>query len=190
MSKEFDNFFDAMQDVKPIKKEKRVRLQSHSVDALTAKNRQQSAQEESLLADDPLVNHQVEILEANAVLAYQRPGVQHGVYKQLRMGKYSIEARLDLHRLSVEQARFSIYQFIKDCLANDVRCALVTHGKGEGRKNPAVLKSHVADWLPQINEVLAFHSAQKHHGGTGATYLLLKKSEKQRLENLEKHQRR
>ena len=31
-------------------------------------------------------------------LEYQRPGVQHGVYKNLRMGKYEIQSRLDLHR--------------------------------------------------------------------------------------------
>ena len=48
----------------------------------------------------------------------------------------------------------------------------------------------VVHWLPQISEVLAFHSAQRHHGGTGAVYILLKKSDTKRKENLEKHQRR
>jgi len=38
--------------------------------------------------------------------------------------------------------------------------------------------------------VMAFHSAQRHHGGLGAVYVLFKKSEKARLENWEKHQKR
>ena len=190
MNNDDDDFFKEMQDVKPLQREKRVVLNPSKVDKHTIKTRQQAAQSESVSLTDPLVDSAVEQLDANAMLAYQRPGVQHGVYKQLRQGKYSIEARLDLHRMTAEQARLTFYQFVRDCIAHDIRCALITHGKGEGRANPAVLKSLVAHWLPQIDEVLAFHSAQKHHGGTGATYLLLKKSEKKRLENLELHQKR
>ncbi len=185
-----ENFIDAMGDVKPLKPVKRVALGRASLDKATIQARQEAAQSEQEALVDPLANAEVEQLEATAHLAFQRPGVQHGVYKQLRLGKYRIEARLDLHRMTVEQARMSVYQFVRDCISHDIRCALLTHGKGEGRANPAVLKSYVAHWLPQIPEVLAFHSAQKHHGGTGATYLMLKKSEKKRLENLEKHQRR
>ncbi|EGG93925.1 Smr domain (Small MutS like) containing protein [gamma proteobacterium IMCC1989] len=190
MNNDDDDFFKEMQDVKPLQREKRVVLNTSKIDKNTLKARQQAAQFEDVSLNDPLVDSAVEQLDANAMLEYQRPGVQHGVYKQLRQGKYSIEARLDLHRMTAEQARLTLYQFVRDCITHDIRCALITHGKGEGRANPAVLKSLVAHWLPQIDEVLAFHSAQKHHGGTGATYLLLKKSEKKRLENLELHQKR
>lgn len=191
MNEDDDNFLAAMQDVKPLTTEQKVPLvQGETLDASTIDARRKAAQFGEVSVIDPLVNADVDILDANAVLAFQRAGVQHGVYKQLRMGKYGIEARLDLHRMTIEEARVVVYQFVRDCMANDIRCALITHGKGEGRANPAVLKSHVAYWLPQIKEVLAFHSAQKHHGGTGATYLLLKKSERERRENLERHQKR
>ena len=152
--------------------------------------RRESAQAHPAKPSDPLADTEIIQLEPNDILDFRRPGVQHGVYKQLRQGRYSIDARLDLHRMKVEQARQAVYQFVRDCISHDIRCALITHGKGEGRDNPAVLKSYVAHWLPQISEVLAFHSAQKHHGGAGACYLLLKKSERKRQENLEKHQRR
>jgi DNA-nicking Smr family endonuclease len=109
-------------------------------------------------------------------LAFSRPGVQHGVYKNLRMGKYEIQSRLDLHRHSVEQARAALWRFVDDCQKHGVRCALITHGKGEGRERPAILKSCVNHWLQQFEQVLAFHTAQKHHGGLGATYVLIKKS--------------
>lgn len=188
MTKETDNFMDAMHDVQPLKKrEKRVALERRSLDQITIEARQEAAQADQDVLVDPLANAEVEQLEANAILAFQLPGVQHGVYRQLRLGKYTIEARLDLHRMSVEQARMAVYQFIRDCISHDIRCALITHGKGEGRAKPAVIKSYVAHWLPQIKEVLAFHSAQKHHGGSGATYLLLKKSDRKKQENLERH---
>ena len=119
-------------------------------------------------------------------LAYVRPGVQHGVFKNLRLGKYPIQSTLDLHGQTVESARQIIKRFIADCRQSRVRCALITHGKGERRPNPAVLKSCVNHWLRQFPEVLAFHSATKFHGGLGATYVLLKKSEEARQTTIKK----
>ena len=185
-----DNFLKAMGDVKPIKGDKRVSLQKHNPYSSSFDIRREFAQTATAKPSDPLAESDVKQLNPNDILAFRRAGVQHGVYKQLRLGRYTIDARLDLHRMTVEQARQSVYQFVRDCIAHDIRCALVAHGKGEGRKNPAVLKSYLAHWLPQMSEVLAFHSAQKQHGGAGASYLLLKKSENKRKDNLEKHQRR
>jgi len=119
-------------------------------------------------------------------LEFVRPGVQKGVYRNLRLGKYELQARLDLHGLTVEQSRTALWQFAKDCQKNGVRCALVTHGKGVGREREARLKSCVAHWLPQIDEVLAFHSAQRHHGGLGACYVLWRKNSETRLRTAEK----
>jgi DNA-nicking Smr family endonuclease len=62
----------------------------------------------------------------------------------------------------------------------------VTHGKGEGREQPARLKSCVNHWLRQFDQVLAFHSAQKTHGGVGATYILVKKDSAARRETGDK----
>ncbi len=118
-------------------------------------------------------------------LSFKRDGVQHGVFKNLRQGRYRLDARLDLHRKTVDQARHGVLEFINDCVEQNIRCALITHGKGELRDNPALLKSCVNHWLREIDAVLAFHSAQRHHGGYGATYVLLRKSEAKRQENKE-----
>lgn len=109
-------------------------------------------------------------------LEFARPGVQHGVYKNLRMGKYEIQSRLDLHRHTVEQARTALFRFVDDCQKHGVRCGLVTHGMGVGLEQPAKLKSCVNHWLRQFDQVLAFHTAQKQHGGSGSTYVLIKKN--------------
>lgn len=186
-----DDFLSAMGDVTPIRQEKRVTLQSDRVTPETIQARRKAAQAETRQELNELSGDELApTLDPNALLEFQRPGVQHGVYRNLRLGKYAIDARLDLHHHTVEQARSALRAFVRDCVQHDIRCALITHGKGEGRKQPALLKSCVAHWLPQLEDVLAFHSAQKHHGGGGATYIMLRKSERKRLENLEQHQRR
>lgn len=183
-------FLREMEGVAPIQRDNKVPLAAEKPSSKALEHRRQAAQAVMAADTNFLSGDYIEPVESNDLLAFKRDGVQHGVYKNLRLGKYNIDARLDLHRMTVEQARLAIFQFIKDCMAHDIRCALITHGKGEGRQQPALLKSCVAHWLPQFSDVLAFHSAQKHHGASGATYILLKKSERKRQANWEQHQRR
>lgn len=116
-------------------------------------------------------------------LSFKRDGVQHGVFRRLKQGHYAVESSLDLHRLTVVQSRQEVMAFVRDCIAHDIRCASITHGKGEHRESPALLKSCVNYWLPQLNEVLAFHSAPRHSGGLGATLVLFRKSERKKEAN-------
>ena len=215
-SSEDDLFREAMGDVAPIKSEQRVVLKATQNDRVSLEVRRRAAVDLPAQNREALTGDYVKPLSSHDPLEFKRAGIQHGVYRNLRLGKYAIEARLDLHRMSIEHARFAVAQFIKDCVENDVRCALINHGKGNhgkgnhGRSNqrkddlgesrpavddlaeaqPALLKSCVAHWLPQMEEVLAFHSAQKQHGGLGAAYVLLRKSDKKRQETLEQHQKR
>ncbi len=186
-----DNLFQQqMSDVKPIKVEPKVDLIKTQPNVLSAEARRQAATAELEKDKNFLSGEYIEPVAPLAVLEFKRDGVQTGVYRNLRLGKYQIDARLDLHNMAIDQARSAVYQFIRDCLGHDIRCALITHGKGEGRSVPAQLKSCINHWLPQFDQVLAFHSAQKHHGWVGATYVLLRKSEKKKLENWEQHNKR
>ena len=67
---------------------------------------------------------------------------------------------------------------------------LIKHGRG-ARSKPiaAYLKSLVNQWLAQMPEVIAFHSAQIHHGGSASVYVLLKKSEQHKAHNKELHRK-
>lgn len=174
-------------DVEPINTESRVALQKERDSGVNKEVRRRAAENEERRPEDPLTSEPLEMVEPLAVISYCKAGVQHGVFKKLRLGKYPFDARLDLHRLTVDQAREEIYRFVNDCVAHDIRAALITHGKGEGRDKPALLKSCVAHWLPELDQVLAFHSAQKHHGSYGATYVLFKKSDNKKLENKERN---
>ncbi|MGO3345482.1 MAG: DNA endonuclease SmrA [Marinomonas sp.] len=145
-------------------------------------------------ADNNHLSHDyVEKVGPNDVLAYQRSGVQDGVFKRLRQAKYGIESRLDLHQRTVAQARELVYQFAEDCIRNDIRVAIVVHGKGDRTPDPdkqAMIKSYINKWLRDLDSIMAFHSAQRYHGGLGAVYVLFKKSDKARLETWEQSQKR
>lgn len=188
--KDHELFVRQMHDVEPIKVAEKVSLAPTHQDKLNADSRRKAALTEHSRDKNFLSGEYIAPVEPLAILEFKRDGVQNGVYRNLRLGKYQIDARLDLHQMKVEQARTAVFQFIQDCMANDIRCALITHGKGEGREQPALLKSCVAHWLPQFPEILAFHSAQKQHGASGATYVLLRKSERKKLENWELHHKK
>ena len=103
-------------------------------------------------------------------------------------GDYAIDARLDLHKMTLEQARQQVFGFIRESHQYGLRTVMILHGKGARNKdNPALLKSATAHWLKQLDEVMAYHTAMKHHGGSGAVYVLLKKGEQAKRENREKH---
>jgi DNA-nicking Smr family endonuclease len=176
---DFEQFIGG--DVTPLNiKPRAILKRTPNADDKAQALRRKAAEQEIKTAQDPLAGEPVVMLAPLDLMSFMRPGVQKGVFRTLRLGKYPIDARLDLHKLTADQARPVVYQFIQDCLANEVRTALITHGKSEGRESTALLKSCVNYWLPQMPEVLAFHSAQKQHGSYGATYVLLKKSERQK----------
>ncbi len=185
-----DFFLAQMKDVKPIKVEEKVVLASPHLDKTNSLTRRKAATAELAKDKNFLSGEYIEPVDPLSIIEFKRDGVQNGVYRNLRLGKYQIDARLDLHHMTIDQARNAVFQFIKDCMNNDIRCALITHGKGEGRNLPAQLKSCIAHWLPQFPEILAFHSAQKQHGWVGATYVLLRKSDKKKLETWELHNKR
>ena len=186
-----DNLFlQQMQDVKPIKVAQKVSLAAPHLDKTNIQKRRQVAITELEKDKNFLSGEYVEPVDPLAILEFKRDGVQNGVYRNLRLGKYQIDARLDLHNMTIEQARAAVFQFVADCMNYDIRCALITHGKSEGREKPAQLKSCVAHWLPQLDNVMAFHSAQKRHGASGATYILLRKSEQKKQETWEQFNQR
>ena len=109
------------------------------------------------------------------ILSFSRSGLQHKVLKKLRQGKQPVEHALDLHGLTVEQARKELLAFLGECEAAGVSHAIIVHGKGFRSKDKPVIKPMVNRWLRAVDTVLAFHSAQPKDGGNGAVYVLLKK---------------
>jgi len=187
---EYDQFKKEVADVAPIPQDKNNTLQRPKKPTDSQLARQIAATTEPKQNNNTLSTEYVEMVDPHDIIHYKRDGVQDGVYRKLRLGKYSTDAVLDLHRKKVEQARQEVFEFIHDCQQMDLRTVMILHGKGVLSKPPALLKSYVNKWLPELDGVLAFHSAQNHHGGTGALYVLLRKSEKKKRENKDRHMRR
>jgi len=190
MNEEDELFHEAMSGIQPLRTDKVpvAKREPHS----PGKSYRREAAQRRLDDENFLPTTFIEPLPPDAILEYQRPGVQAGVFRKLRRGEYPVEALLDLHHRTVVQARSEVYHFVQECLRESVRCALIIHGKG-GRgsaiqETRSLLKSCLFRWLPMLPEVLAFHSAQKHHGGTGALYILLKKGELEKERNRRRYQ--
>jgi DNA-nicking Smr family endonuclease len=186
-----ESFSQAMSDVVRLKREPRVDLArgvSPASDPSVEHRRRAAAQ---LLEPDrnQLTDQAIAPLDAWFVLAFKRPGVQNGVFRKLKQGRYEAQSRLDLHRMTVEVARREIFEFILQCQQLGLRSVLLIHGKGSSsadKERSSILKGCVDHWLRELEIVQAFHSAQPQHGGTGALYVLLRKSEDQKRENRER----
>ncbi|HIA08665.1 MAG TPA: DNA mismatch repair protein MutS [Chromatiaceae bacterium] len=108
-------------------------------------------------------------------LEFRRSGIQERVFRKLRKGAFPIEAEIDLHGMTVPIARQSLLEFLELAYLRGIRCIRIIHGKGySSRHQLPILKNKVSNWLMQLNEVLAFCSAQPRDGGTGAAYVLLR----------------
>ncbi len=106
------------------------------------------------------------------------PGGQR-LLEELRSGTFSIQSHLDLHGLTLKEARDSLEQFIRRSLHRGHSCVRVVHGRGHhSSEGKSVLKQHVQKWLNSRRlgrHVVAYTSARLCDGGGGAVYVLLRR---------------
>jgi DNA-nicking Smr family endonuclease len=106
---------------------------------------------------------------------FLRKGLGTDVLSRLRRGQWSVQGELDLHRLTRDQARDALTEFLNEARGYGWRCVRIVHGKGLSSPNrEPVLKGKVRLWLAQRDEVLAYCEAPHHAGGSGAVLVLLK----------------
>lgn len=180
---------DSIGEIKTLVQDK-VEKSSTLIDKKLAKARQEAAVRKTEDVTDSASSGFVHMVQPNDVLEFRRPGVQPYVVQKLRKGEYPEADFIDLHGKTIEQAYEQVMQFLAFAKKHEFRCILIIHGKGE-RSNPkALMKSHVAHWLKQIPDVLAFHSAPVWKGGTGALCIILKKGDKASIVNREIYQKR
>ena len=110
-------------------------------------------------------------------LSWARDGVQESQLRKLKQGLVPFDGSLDLHGMKIEKARETLWDFLAEATRFEVRCVRVTHGKAariDGRS--PMMKSHVNTWLRQHPQVLGFASCLPRHGGTGAIYVMLRRT--------------
>ncbi|MGC1459796.1 MAG: Smr/MutS family protein [Steroidobacteraceae bacterium] len=116
-------------------------------------------------------------LDAADPSLFARPGVSASTLRKLRRGQFRVQAELDLHGLTQAEAKLQLREFLIAALHSNARCLRIVHGKGlrSGAKG-AVLRELVDRMLRRSAPVLAFTSARRVDGGTGAVYVLLQDS--------------
>lgn len=173
MSEDDDNLFQRlMSDAKPLRAEERVPAPRRKP---LPRARFRRADEEAVLGESLEID--IDDLEASSgeSLRFQRASVGRTTMRMLTRGSYAIQAEIDLHGMTLAEAKPCLEQFISRCVQNGKLCVRIVHGKGlgSGERGP-VLKRAVDRWLRQWDHVLAFVSARQVDGGTGAVYVLLR----------------
>ena len=112
--------------------------------------------------------------DSGDALHFHRQFVGKRTMRKLKRGGFSVQAEIDLHGMTLNEAKPRLMDFIKFSASQNKMCVRVVHGKGlgSGERGP-VLKNAVNRWLRRWDNVLAFVSTRQVDGGTGAVYVLL-----------------
>lgn len=122
----------------------------------------------------PLSDLYPEVVTENEVVEYLAPHahLSYKIQRSFRQGMYLWDDKMDLHGYALEEACSVLSHRIQQAHATDKRRLLIVHGKGQ----QGLLKRYTVHWLKQMPPVMYFCSALARHGGTGALYVLLKKT--------------
>jgi DNA-nicking Smr family endonuclease len=164
-------FREAVRDVKPLAS--RVRAPENACKP-PARARFTAADRAQVLVESLQGFGAGEVLDSGDEISFRRAGVQDRVMRKLKRGEYRVEDVCDLHGLRVPEAKEALRGFLADAFARRLKCVRIIHGKGHGSGNRGpVLKSAVNAVLRKTGRVLAFTSARRVDGGTGAINVLL-----------------
>jgi DNA-nicking Smr family endonuclease len=104
-------------------------------------------------------------------------GLDRANAERLKRGRQKVEARLDLHGLTQDEAHRALLGFIRAARAAGKRCVLVITGRG--RLGSGVLRAAVPRWLDEAEfrpHLLAIAVARPQDGGAGALYVMLRRN--------------
>jgi len=164
-------FRQVMRTVKPLDKTEKVTFKTMPPPEKIRRN----MPAEKPVSDYNLSDYYANEVNGEAILSYCQQGIPSTRFRQLKTGQIPWQARLDLHGLRPESACDALCEFIERQYLKEYRCLLIIHGKGGKHGQAPVLKNRVNQWLQQLPQVMAFHSALARDGGSGALYVLLKR---------------
>jgi DNA-nicking Smr family endonuclease len=110
-------------------------------------------------------------------------GIDRAHLDRLKRGQVPVEREIDLHGLRQDEAGLEVRVELREAFEMAERCVLIIHGRGAHAETGPVLKEALLGWLcepPLDRLVMAFASAAPEHGGTGATYVLLRRKRQAR----------
>lgn len=106
-------------------------------------------------------------------------------FAKIKSGKARPEAKIDLHGMTVDEARMAVTDFLLRARNDEKRLVLVVTGKGREISDGSsfsrwagVLRRHLPEWVqlpPLRSVVLQCTQAHQRHGGGGAFYVYLRR---------------
>lgn len=110
--------------------------------------------------------------------AAHQSALDRQTHDKLAAGRLPIEARVDLHDMTQDQAYGLLLSFLRRAHAAGLRYVLVITGKGSPSRGDGVLRRAVPHWLatPSFRPfVSGLDPAARNHGGAGALYVRLRR---------------
>ena len=162
---DFSLFKNEIRGVKPIKHDRADTGKPKADRTQMAKLRQNATVRTHATIIDGLSDQFVIDVGPEDQLHWARDGVQESQMRKLKLGQIGFEGSLDLHGMTVEKARETLWEFLSEATRLEVRCVRVTHGKAvrlDGKR--PMIKSHVNTWLRQHSQVLGSARAKPNMG--------------------------
>jgi len=168
-------FRDAMADVTPLFRHSAARPTSAN---LSNGCRSSSSEPEVLARLSALVKRGkgFVVSQTPEYMSGTGPAAAPDVARRLHSGQFSIQACIDLHGYTAQEAKEAFDRFMEETTRLGRRTVLVIHGRGLSSPRRPVLKRQVRNWLSSgrwRKWVMAYCSARLCDGGAGATYVLL-----------------
>jgi DNA-nicking Smr family endonuclease len=173
------SFQDAMSDVVPLPGKKRKAIRSPAKDIRPAHPAPDDEQEAiAYLRNLVKGSLEMDITFSDEYIEGSVSGLDPKMMKRLKKGQFPVQAHIDLHGLTKDEAQRKVRNFLIQSRNLGLRCVLIVHGRGLNSPDSLpVLKERLPIWLnrgPARKIVLAFVTAMPYDGGTGAIYVLLR----------------
>ncbi|MEP1207107.1 MAG: Smr/MutS family protein [Rhizobiaceae bacterium] len=105
--------------------------------------------------------------------------IEERIVKSIGKGRQAIDARIDLHGMTQDRARFALLDFLQMAQQANHRIVLVITGKGD--QGRGVLRENVPRWLslPAFSQLVnGYRESQSAHGGEGALYVRIRRNKR------------
>ncbi len=176
-----DAFLDAMKGATPIKK---TYKNYKSIPQLKINQTKQNNKKLAVSHNAPKKQNIYEKKTSYSNLKIEKSNIN----KKLKKGLININKTIDLHGLTLEEAKLKFFSTVEMCFFENKRCILFITGKGTGKNQHlpkenrlfyGKIRTEFIRWTleAEVNQkILNIEQAGISHGGDGAFFIYLRKN--------------
>ena len=156
-----DNFLEHVADIQPLEQDKIIssRSQKSKGQSQSTATRKSQPENDHLFSDDydPFL-HDSERLNLN----FHQSDYSTRRFKQLQTGHFEPDLILDLHGMTLKEARAAVTEFLVNCESELLTRITIIPGRGYDK-----LRQALNSWLRQYPGMLAYSESPRNDGGKG-----------------------